>query len=225
VEPNGVEARLEETLRKWRTAEQRLYPLALAWPEGFQRHVAMVRAVADLLGSVRTLEALVDAYENRATITAAAAGDGLIYAQGLDLELAAGAAFYLRHREITSESRRDESLQKIAAAAARGDAWVVIDETRSPTGFPYPPWRKIEMHLPEGTGVHQWVEEILEGEGVEFGVELVALDPQTGRWLADAPVRERAVTRDFQEWKDAVARLKARAGAGGVDDSTLDDST
>lgn len=214
MEPNGVQPRLEEALRRWRTAEQRLYPLALAWPEGFERHVTLVRAVADSLGSVRTVEALVDAYGDRATITAAAAADRLIHTQGLDLELAAGAAFYLRHREITSESRWDESAERIAGAAGRGEAWVLIEETRSPTGIPYPPWRKMEMHLPEGTGLHQWVEEILEAEGVEFGVELVTLDPRTGRWLAEEPVRERAVTREFQEWTQTVARLKARLSEG-----------
>ena len=213
MEPNGFQPRLEEALRKWTTAEQRLYPLALAWPEGFERHVALVRAVADSLGSVRTVVALVDAYVDRATITAAAAADRLLQTRGLDLELAAGAAFCMRHREITVESRQQESAERIAGAAGRGDAWVVIEETRSPTGIPYPPWRKMEMHLPEGTGLHQWVEEILEADGVEFGVELVRLDPQTGRWLAEQPVRERVVTRDFQEWKDTVARLKARAGA------------
>jgi hypothetical protein len=220
VVPSVFQAKLEQALRTWRTAEQRLYPLALAWPEGFERHVAMVRAVADSLGSVRTVEALVDAYEDRETITAATAADRLMHSQGLDLELIAGAAFYLRHREITSESRRAETVRRIAEAAGRGDAWVVIEETRSPTGIPYPPWRKIQMHLPEGTGVHQWVEEILEGEGVEFGVELVTLDPETGRWLAEEPVRERLVTRDFQEWKDTVAGLKARAGTGDIEDSS-----
>jgi hypothetical protein len=220
VVPSVFQAKLEQALREWRTAEQRLYPLALAWPEGFERHVAMVRAVADSLGSVRTLEALVDAYEDRETITSAVAADRLLHTQGLDLELTAGAAFSMRHREITSESRHDETVQRIAEAAAHGEEWVVIEQTHSPTGIPYPPWRRMEMHLPEGTGVHQWVEEILEGEGVEFGVELVMLDPQTGRWLAGEPVRERAVTRDYQEWKDTVAGLKARASSSDVEVST-----
>lgn len=220
MSPNTSQQNLDEALRKWRTAEQRLYPLALAWPEGFEQHISLVRTVADRLGSVRTVEALLEAYGDWETITAAAAADELIPTRGLDLELTAGAAFCVRHREITAEARREETVRRIAEARSKGGAWTVIEQTHSPTGVPYPPWRRLEMHLPEGTGLHQWIEESLEGSGIEYGVELITLDPESGRWLTDRPPQERATFSDYDEWMDTVERLKGRVDSASVDKPT-----
>ena len=218
--PQAFQWKLEEALRKWRTAEQRLYPLTLAWPEGFERHVSIVRAVADHLASVRTVEELLDAYDNWESITWAAVAESLMRAQGLDLELPAAAAFNMRYREITAQTRRDEIVRRIERARAGGDRWVLIEETHSPTGIPYPPWRRMEMHQPEGKGVHQWVDESLDAAGVEYGVEVVNLDPVSGRWLEDEPTTNRVISSDFDEWKAAVEELKAR-----IDDADSRSST
>ena len=177
----------------------------------------MVRVIADRLGGVRTVDGLVDAYADWQAVASAALGERPVDMLGMDLELTAGAAFYLRHQELTSELRRQEAVDAIALARERGDEWVVVHQSSSPTGLPYPPWRRLEMHLPDGAAIHQWVEQSLEGADVEFGVEVVALDPETGRWLDDRPARDREVTSSYEQWLDSVERLKARAGTGGVE--------
>jgi hypothetical protein len=199
----------EGAIRRWQAAEQRLYPALMAWPEGYERCIALARAVADELGSVRTTESLADAYVQGANLAAAAARRHMLSTDGIDLELAAGAGFCLRYRQIAAETQREEVVRIVGEARARGQDWVVIHETRPWQQSPFPPWRRMEMHLPEGTGLHEWVEESLDGAGVEFGVEVVPLDPKTGRWLADVPILDRQVFSDYEEWRDAVDRLKA----------------
>jgi hypothetical protein len=207
LSPQGPEG----AIRRWEAAEQRLYPALMAWPEGYERSIALARAVADELGCVRTTESLADAYAQGVNITAAAARRHMLPTDGIDLELVAGAGFCLRYREIVTETQREEVARIVGEARARGQEWVVIHEARPWQQRPFPPWRRVEMHLPEGTGLHEWVEESLEGAGVEFGVEIVPLDPKTGRWLADHPIGDRRMFSDYEAWREEVDRLKAGA--------------
>jgi hypothetical protein len=208
--PNLSQQKPEEAIRRWQAAEQRLYPAVMAWPEGYERYIGLVRSVADGLGSIRTTEALVDAYVQGIDIVAGAAGSHTLPTEGIDLELAVGAGFCLRYREIVAETRREEVARSVAEARARGLQWVVIHETRPWLQSPFPPWRRMQMHLPEGTGLHEWVEESLDGAGVEYGVEVVWLDPQTGQWLPDHPIQNRRTFSDYGAWREAVDGLKAR---------------
>jgi hypothetical protein len=211
VSNNPSKLKLQEAVRRWRAAEQRLYPTVLASPEGFDRYVALVRAVTDELGSVRSTEALVDAYAEGLDVAEAAARGHQLSTQGLDLDLAAGAAFSLRYREVVAETRREEVGRRVSEASARGQEWVVIQDAPPWLQSPFPPWRRLEMHLPEGTGLHSWVEESLSGdEGVEYGVEVVRLDPQTGRWAPDQPLVDRQTFSEHAVWQAAVEALKAR---------------
>lgn len=187
----------------------------MAWPEGYERYVALVRAVCDELGSIRSLEALVDAYDEGTDIAAGAARTRSLSIEGLDLDLAMGAAFCLRHREVVAEIRREEVRRRVDEARARGDEWVVLEEARPWLQVPFPPWRSIQMHLPDGTGLHLWVEESLDpqGDGVEYGVEVVQLNPQTGQWLTGEPIVGRQTFHEYGLWQVAVVELKARYDA------------
>lgn len=160
---------------------------------------------------MRRVEDLVETYDRGAEIAACAARARNLPVEGLDLDLAAGAAFCLRHREVAAEQRRDRSRSRVREARARGEAWVVIDEPRPWLEHPFPPWRSVHMHLPDGVGLHIWVEESLDSvSGMEFGVETVELDPESGQWLDG---RAPADTRTFHEygpWQQAIAQLKAR---------------
>jgi hypothetical protein len=206
---NSSKLKLEEAVRRWRAAEQRLYPAVVSSPEGYDRYVALVRAVTDELGSVRSTEALVDVYVDGVDLAAAAARSHLS-TEGLDLDLALGAAFCLRYRELVAETRREEVQRRVDEAVARGEEWVVIKEAPPWLQSPFPPWRRLEMHLPEGNGLHTWVEESLGDEGVEYGVEVVPLDPRTGQWVSGGSVTDRRTFSDYQVWQDAVEALKAR---------------
>ncbi|MGH2732996.1 MAG: hypothetical protein ACRDJG_08690, partial [Actinomycetota bacterium] len=167
-----------------------------------------VRAVADELGSIRSAEGLAHAHAE--AIEIATAWRRGLSTEGLELELAAGAAFSLRYREVLAEGRREEAARRVGEARARGQAWVTVHETRSWQGSPVPPYTRVDLHLPEGTGLHVWVEESLEGAGVEYGVEVVDLDPQTGQWLTDRPIRHRRTFSEHGAWKEAVEELRAR---------------
>ena len=201
--------KLDEAVRRWRAAEQRLYPAVVSSPEGYDRYVALVRAVTDELGSVRSTEALVDVYVDGVNPAAAAARSHMS-TEGLDLDLAVGAAFCLRYRELVAETRREEVQRRVEEAEARGEEWVVIKEAPPWLQSPFPPWRRLEMHLPEGNGLHTWVEESLGDVGVEYGVEVVPLDPRTGQWVSGGSVTDRRTFPDYHVWQDAVEALKAR---------------
>jgi hypothetical protein len=207
---NPSKLKQEQAVRRWRAAEQRLYPAVFASPEGYDRLVALVRAVSDELGSVRSTEALVDAYDQGVDIAAGAARSHMLPTEGLDLDLVLGAAFCLRYREVVAETRREEIQRRVAEARDGGQEWVSLEETRAWLQSPFPPWRTMEMHLPEGTGLHSWAEESLDSEGVEYGVEVVPLDPRTGQWLVGRPALDRQTFSEYGLWQEAVDELKAR---------------
>lgn len=202
----------QEAIRRWSEAEQKLYPALLSSPASYERHMSLVRSICDELGSVRDVEALVDAFDEGLDIAAAAADARSLPTQGLDVELAVGAAFCLRYREVLAETRRDAVIRRVEEGRARGDGWVELEGSRPFLEMPFPPWRSIEMRLSDGSGIHSWVEESLEttGGGFEYGVELIKLDPQTGGWLSDTPDEERQTFSDYQVWQQAIDSLKAR---------------
>jgi hypothetical protein len=93
---------LEELARRWRLAEQQLYPTILADPSAYQRYVLAVRGLADDLSVVASPEALVASWPTSATRAAEhlrAVGDT---GDPAVAELVAGAAFALREREIAA---------------------------------------------------------------------------------------------------------------------------
>lgn len=202
----------QEAVRRWSAAEQRLYPALVGSPAGYDRYVTLVRRICDELGSVRDIESLVDAYNEGLDVAAAAARDRELPLEGLDIDLVVGAAFCLRYREVLAETRRAEIRQRVEQARDRGDRWVTLEGTRPWLEMPFPPWRSIEMHLPEGTGIHAWAEESPDdtGDGIEYGIEVVRLDPRTGSWLAGEPATERQTFNDHSAWQQAIVALKRR---------------
>ncbi len=202
----------QEAVRRWNAAEQRLYPALLNSPASYERYTSLVRGICDQLGSVRDIEALVDTYDEGLDFAGAAAEAQSLPTQGLDIELAVDAAFCLRYREVLAETRRDAVKERIEEARARGDRWVDLEGSPPFLSMPFPPWRSIDMDLADGTAIHAWVEESLDGtgDGFEYGVEVVKLDPQTGGWLEDAPSSERQSFSDYRNWQQAIESLKAR---------------
>jgi hypothetical protein len=93
---------LGELARRWRLAEQQLYPTILADPSAYQRYVLAVRGLADDLSVVASPEALAASWPTSATRAAEhlrAVGDT---GDPAVAELVAGAAFALREREIAA---------------------------------------------------------------------------------------------------------------------------
>jgi hypothetical protein len=179
-----------ELRHRWRLAEQRLYPMIMVAPEAYATYVRVVRSVADELGACSTQDQLVDAYADRSTIVHGALAAAGVSGSGIDLDLAADAAFQLRSDEVEREQQRGELRRRIADMQGRA-GWVVVMETALVSGQVFPPYRRLEMHLPEGTGLDATVELDLDTGHPLYAVEVVQLDPASGALLADAEGGER----------------------------------
>ncbi len=135
--------------------------------------------------------------------------------QGLDLDLAVGAAFCLRYREVLAETRAGDEISagstRPGPGATAGWTWrdpALVSRCR------FPPWRSIEMQLSDGTGIHAWVEESLDdtGDGFEYGVE-VAEARSTVRTGGSERSGRQPTGRPFTDhrlWQQAIDSLKAR---------------
>lgn len=200
---------LEEALRSWQAAEEKLYPVVMLRPEVYQRYVELVRAVADELWSYVTPESLASAYARASEIVATVIARFGASVDDMDLGLLAGAAFSLRYREVLAETSRQEAVRRIDEARARGDPWVVLYEMGKAKGAPALPYRRLEMHLPDGVGLHVFVEEDPETGAPIFGLERVQLDPSTGDWVnAAQPSPERQTFPSADRWEEAVKALR-----------------
>lgn len=196
-----------ELRQRWRLAEQRLYPMIMVAPEAYATYVRLVRSMADELGSCATQDELVDAYPNRSAIVESALASAGISGSGLDLDLAADAAFQLRSDEVERQLQRDEVGRRIADMQGRA-GWVVLTETALVGGQIFPPYRRLEMHLPEGTGLEITVELDLKTGHSLYAVEVVALDPANGSMLPDADSGQRQTFSERSPWEQAIAALR-----------------
>lgn len=200
-------AELEEALRSWRAAEEKLYPVVMVRPEVYQRYVELVRAVADELWSCVTPESLAHAYGRAPEIVAVVIARFGASVDDMDVGLLAGAAFNLRYREVVAETSRKEAVRRIEEAKAKGEPWVVLYEMgKAGAALPY---RRLEMHVSDGAGLHVFVEEDPETGAPVFGLERLQLDPSTGEWLsATQPSPERQTFPSADRWEEAVKALR-----------------
>ncbi len=179
---------------------------------GYDRYLALIRGIRAELECFEDVEALVDAYDGGLGIALGAAERATLPTAGLDVDLAAGAAFCLRYREVLALTRQRDIRRRLEQAREEGEGWVDLERKNPWLELPFPPWSALEMHLPEGTGLHSWVEESPDGtgDGFVYGIEVVQLDPQTGSWLQARPPGGRQTFLDYRSWQDALDLLKAR---------------
>ncbi|MGH2629136.1 MAG: hypothetical protein ACRDHI_01065 [Actinomycetota bacterium] len=204
----GRPGRLDDAVQRWQEAEDRLHPIAVASPETYERYLELIRAIAGELGPIATREQLVEADPRSGAIADRAVTRTGLAAEGLDLRLAAGAAFAVRDRVLAVEERRREASRRVCAAAGRGDDWVVVDESGDGVMTPY---RRLEMHLPDGAGLVCSIDADLEGGPTVFGVQVVALDPRTGRVeVGQEPAEGPLTFPEERSWREAITDLRAR---------------
>lgn len=199
-------------VRGWSEAERRLYPSLISRPDAVEGYLRAVRAVADELRPARTVDALAHAHPQGAEMAKEAARR-----QGLALEdegadLVAGAAFSLRYREVLAEQQLEEASRRIREAGRRGGEWVVLYEEGSPESAAVLRYDRLEMRLPDGLGLHAFAEPGAAPDAVAYGVELVRLDPRTGR-LEDEGSFERATFENPEAWRQAVEEFRRRRAA------------
>ena len=204
--------RLPELVRRWRTAEERLYTVVMVFPEHYERRIRLVRAVADELRSSSTAEELAGAYARAPDLVASASRRlGLLREDVGDAELVGDAAFSLRYGEVLEETQRGEAVRRAHAAREAGREWVVLYETGSPETALLATYRRLEMHLPDGVGLHVFVEPHPETMRAVYGVEAVQLDPASGDWVAESGLpAERETFAAREQWVEAVADRRRR---------------
>jgi hypothetical protein len=209
----GGPADLDEAARRWLEAEDRLHPIAVASPETYERYLGLVATIVDELGSFATREQLLDADRNAEAIAGRAVARSGLATEGLDLRLAAHAAFAARSRRLAAEEHRRDVARRILAARERGETWVVLEETGDGLLTPY---RKLEMHLPDGAGLVCTIEPDLEGGSAAYRAQVVELDPRTGARVDPGERSERPLTfSDRRSWLDAISGLRRRLGSPG----------
>jgi hypothetical protein len=197
-----------EVVHRWRTAENQLYPVVMTRPDLYEHAIQLVRAVADELRSCATPAALVAAYASAVELVADVIRRQDLVVEGLDLGLATDAAFSLRHREVLDESAREQAMERVQAARERGDEWVLLHESGTLAQAPAVPYRRLEMRVRDGAGLHVFVQQDPATAGPLYGVEAVQLDPHTGDWLAEAAAWAPAETFTQPEpWRRLVEEL------------------
>jgi hypothetical protein len=207
-----------ELVERWNVAERRLYPVVMARPDLYERYLALVRALADDLGDLSTPEALAAAFGNavaRAARTAARVGAPT---EGLDLGVAAGAAFALRYREVKAAAARAAVVARVQQATAKGEAWIVLQEPsggQTPDPFAGAVSSRVELHIPTGVAIHSFVELDPDTYQPRYGVEAARLDPVSGELARDEELV--ATPRTFDDpavWERAVAALRRECETG-----------
>jgi hypothetical protein len=208
----GEAGGLDELARRWQAAEDRLYPVVMVRPEAYASAVTLVRAVVDRLGGVVTADDLAAAYTSSAHLVADVVHDTGVATEGLDLALVAGAAFNIRYRDLRASAQREQAKQRIRDAAAAGSDWAVLFETGRPDLAPLSPYRRLEMRLADGVGLHASITVDPATANPVYAVETVQLDPATGDWVHEAePSPGTATYQTTEEWEAAINRIRGRS--------------
>ena len=200
---------VEELARRWQSAEERLYPIVMVRPEAYEAALVLVRAVVDALAEVDGTEQLAARYEDSPRLVADAVRETAVSTEGLDFGVIAGAAFNIRYRDLLAAAQREQAKQRIRAAARAGEAWVLLFETGRTEFAPLSPYRRLEMRVADGRGLHaSIVPDPSTGDPV-YAVEIVQLDPATGDWVNDAELPAGPATYPSRsEWDRALADLR-----------------
>lgn len=210
--PAGGDQQVAEAVAGWRRADERLYPVVMVDPERYTRIVSVIRATADRLGAHGTPDELVRARARGSQLVAAAcAALGVPVEYLPDLDVVADAAFGLRHREIAAELRRQRTSARIAAARARGDTWVTLDESGEPDHPGAAPYQRIDMRLDDGSGIRMSVDVDPDSYRPVYTLELLCLDPASGA-VTGAADTDGATFADPAAWRAAFERWRDADG-------------
>lgn len=211
---------LKALVARWRTDEDRLYPMVMVAPDRYQQYLTLVRAVADELSSIHSPRQLAEAFADSMGIVEAAAKTRAIQFEVLDIDMVAGAAFSLRYREILEEVQGNDAVATVRSAGESGLEWVVVHKVGTTETWQTRPYRALEMHLPDGRGLFASIDLDVDNYSPVYAVEVVQLDPHTGDFIdGSEPLQERESFDDPRSWQARVDELKLRLGGGGRVDS------
>jgi hypothetical protein len=200
----------DDVLRRWRLGEERLYPVATVRPDLYEAVVGVVRALADHLGRVPDIDALVVTFRTTGRDDElVAAGVRLVeLSPEIDLDLVRDAAYQVRARELEMRESTEatETAIRRARSAGRPTAMIWSQGEREL----WPPYRRVEMSLETGRAVA--VTTVMDPDTMmpRYAVEGLALDPETGEAVSEGPIAERREFTDPDLWRAAADDLRRR---------------
>ena len=194
-----------EEAARLRTAEDRLYPLAMVDVERYQRGTTLCGLLLDdLRATCPDIPSVLDrrtALLHRLPSLASESGVGL---DGLQPDILVDAAAALRCRELQALHLHTDREERIAAARARGEEWLV--EEPPPAEVMAGRWRRVELHLATGTELISTVE---AGAGDLPATYSLEVAPQAG---SDPDARPE-VFENEDAWTRAAAAHRAEIAA------------
>lgn len=195
---------MAQARRSWRSAEARLYPLAMTNVDGYQRALVLVAAVCERLrNDASTAEDLLRHQADAAEYVASACDATGTTSQGLDVDDLFGSAAAARDRELAGEERRQARLAAMADARAAGSEWT---DLHAEALGPHTP--ELRLHIESGWAI---LTEMGADENTGAPVLLVTtvrVDPATGELHAHPENEVHAVTT-AEEWSSVARALQA----------------
>ena len=204
----------------WAEYEKQVYPMAISDSTGYQQALLAVRALADEMRNVASIEELVSMWPRAGEMLKSVVSTRGVSAWSLPQDGVAGAAFALREREIREHDQHQERQRRIGAACKSGDTWVVLDENGKIDSGLSDPYRCTERHVASGLAVMSLVQPDPSLGTAIFVVTVIKLDPLTGELLDADPGIEDWVEHAHQE--DFVAHREAvrdRISSGAIKDT------
>jgi hypothetical protein len=198
----------EEVVRRWRQAEERLYPVATVRPDLYQASIRLVRSLADALAHVPDVDALVATYRTGDVDRdlAAAGVERREIPPDVKLDLVRDATYALREREVAARAAADQTAGRIQRARNAGERTVTI--WAEGENDVWPPYRRVEMSLTTGRAVTETTQLDPDTMAPLFALEAVELDPQTGEPAAEDPIVPRREFTDHEAWRAAADELR-----------------
>jgi hypothetical protein len=198
----------EEVLRRWREAEDRLYPVVTVRTDLYEAVIGIVRSLADHLQGVPDLDALVTSYlaSTPAADLAAAGIERDSLPPEIDAAMARDAAYQLRSRELAQRASSERAQRAIERARRVGDPVVTVWSQGE--NELWPPYRRVDMSLATGFAVSISTELDPDTMAPMFVLEGLQLDPETGDVAGDGTVAPRREFTDPDAWRAAAADLR-----------------
>lgn len=170
------------TAAAWQQSEAKLFPAVMTRPDIYQRAVSLVRF---------TLDRLRELGPSTGPLLAAGAQGGDLVAQvveerglssvELDLDLIAGAALAMRHREVLAEQAAARRVRALHDAGERGLTWVVLEEAGYSPGDPFVPYHRLEAEVATGRALLVTASSDKEFRGSTHEVQSVHVDLASGQ--------------------------------------------
>jgi hypothetical protein len=198
----------DEVVRIWRRGEDLLYPIATVRPDLYEASSRLVRSLADHLGRVPDVDALVATYRSTdADAELAEAGiDRAHVPPDVQLGLVRDAAYQLRNRELEARESTERAEALIVRARNAGQRTVAIwGEGQNDR---WPPYRRVEMSVATGRAVSETVHMDVDTMTPIFALEAIELDTTTGATASEDPIVPRREFTDYEVWRAAAAELR-----------------